>query len=406
MREFFDGKYTSGDIHPKIWEATYRNLSKGVTDGFGKIEYKDNSIEVVNELKTNVAVYAAFKAHAQGKELAQMLVDENGKQRSWNEFRKAATSVDSKYNQQWLEAEFNQATRAARSAKQWGEIQKTKDTYPNLEYIESRSGTPRDDHKRFYGVVKPIDDAFWNRMMPPNGWGCKCSVRPTRAKADGQEIEPVEAIPGVSGNAGKDSQVFSKTHPIVSSESKKSKARIQAIFTKLFNLEDDYARINIGKGKTVDVHVNADKQDVIENLRFGTEVVKKFKGNFKVRAHSKTKKVKNPEMEWNGVIGDITKPEDSKSVKNYIDNTFKSKLSRNKKKPGQMSALKKCWVGLDFKGELNSDNAERSSGLIHAKIKRYDNLSFLILKNESKTIKVDRNVSKENLLAQIKKELL
>lgn len=41
---------------------------------------------------------------------------------------------------------------------------------------------PRTQHKAWDGLILPAEDAWWNTHLPPNGWGCKCSVFPVSAK--------------------------------------------------------------------------------------------------------------------------------------------------------------------------------------------------------------------------------
>lgn len=37
---------------------------------------------------------------------------------------------------------------------------------------------PREEHKKWDGLVLRHDDPWWNSHYPPNGWGCNCRVRP------------------------------------------------------------------------------------------------------------------------------------------------------------------------------------------------------------------------------------
>ena len=76
-----------------------------------------------------------------------------------------------------LETIFWSNVRAARAAGQWERIQRTKKGLPYLVYVRTASQEPRPEHLAWAGVVLPVDDAFWNTHFPPNGWGCKCSVR-------------------------------------------------------------------------------------------------------------------------------------------------------------------------------------------------------------------------------------
>lgn len=67
--------------------------------------------------------------------------------------------------------------QSAYSAGQWSRIQQTKDFLPYLQYMRSVSEHPRLSHKKYYGLCRPVDDAIWQSIMPPNGWGCKCWVK-------------------------------------------------------------------------------------------------------------------------------------------------------------------------------------------------------------------------------------
>lgn len=399
LQDYFDGKFEAGEIHHKLWEASYRTMSDGVLTGHGKISYTNNDIELINELKHNVAVYSAFKAHDQSKELQALLVDPEGKKRSWYDFRKEAAKVDDKYNKQWLEAEYNYATRAARSAKQWHEFERTSDLYPNLEYMPSRSASPRQSHQPYYGVVKPISDPFWDTMLPPNGWGCKCSVRKTKAGETGGSIEPAEQVPGIPGNSGKAKKIFTKDHPIVRKASKDERLSVQKQFREVYDLEDDYARIPVGKKGMINAHARAHKVDVIANKDYGVALVKRYGGELTIRPHQVSGK-KNPEYNYKNTIGDRTAIE-STSTRSYINNTFKAKLGKN----GQLRDLKKCFLAFDFLGQLNKSNMNGSVGMLSAKLNHYKTVSFVVLKNGNKTLKIDRK-DFDKLHVKLKEELL
>jgi len=66
---------------------------------------------------------------------------------------------------------------AARSAGQWDRIQRTKRALPYLIYVRTTAAEPRQEHLGWVGTILPADDPFWATHFPPNGWGCKCTVR-------------------------------------------------------------------------------------------------------------------------------------------------------------------------------------------------------------------------------------
>lgn len=71
------------------------------------------------------------------------------------------------------------------SAGQWQRIQETKEFLPYLQYMPSVSAKKRDNHTRYYGLLRPVDDPIWQSIFPPNGYGCKCWVKQlTRKQAE------------------------------------------------------------------------------------------------------------------------------------------------------------------------------------------------------------------------------
>jgi uncharacterized protein with gpF-like domain len=75
--------------------------------------------------------------------------------------------------------------RVARAVGQWQRIQATKDLRPYLLYELGPSQKHRAEHEAWAGTLLKVDDAAWGKMMPPNGWGCKCRVRQlSEAEAD------------------------------------------------------------------------------------------------------------------------------------------------------------------------------------------------------------------------------
>lgn len=47
---------------------------------------------------------------------------------------------------------------------------------PYWRYLPSSAAHPRQEHQRWYNLVLPHDDPFWQTHRPPNGWGCHCGL--------------------------------------------------------------------------------------------------------------------------------------------------------------------------------------------------------------------------------------
>lgn len=77
---------------------------------------------------------------------------------------------------------FDSNVASARSAGQWERAQRTKAALPYILYVRTASSEPRREHLGWVGVILPIDDDWWKTHWPPNGWGCKCTIRQISAR--------------------------------------------------------------------------------------------------------------------------------------------------------------------------------------------------------------------------------
>lgn len=211
LSRIFESK--KADVDPDLFEITYSALDEAVTMGFGTIQYGQPNFEFAEHLRSSAALFSAKKTWAQATELAQLAIKENGHQRSWKEFRELAKPIVQDYNETWLKAEFNTAVRAARSAKEWKQYEENADLYPNLRYLASRAATPRDEHKKYYGITLPIMHDFWVHHLPPLDWNCLCGHEQTdepevEYKGDGPKVSK-----GLDNNPGLTGKLFSDSHP-------------------------------------------------------------------------------------------------------------------------------------------------------------------------------------------------
>lgn len=72
---------------------------------------------------------------------------------------------------------FDTNMRTAHAAGHWARIQRTKQAFPYLQYIQIERPTKRHDHAHFHGKIWRVDDPIWRRIYPPNGYFCGCTVR-------------------------------------------------------------------------------------------------------------------------------------------------------------------------------------------------------------------------------------
>lgn len=212
VNQLYDDRKLDKKTNKKMFQATYEPLKQAVNEGFGKVgtsvQFGTPNYEFLKQLQTNTAVFAAFKNHAQIKEMVSLLKDENGNLRSKDDFRKAALAVNEKYQVRYLDTEYDTAVRQSRSAAQWQKALSTAHLYPNIKYLPSVAAHPRQDHMAYYGIIRPINDPMWGIILPVNSWGCKCRWEVTDEEPNDipDNLPPPEK--GFDFNPGATGQVF------------------------------------------------------------------------------------------------------------------------------------------------------------------------------------------------------
>lgn len=222
------------DIEPDLFEHTFSQLDKAL-DIFGKPEWGTPDRDFLEALRHSEAVFAAFKTHRQQKELYEQLTDEEGKLKSFDQFRKDTEPIIQEYNMTWLRTEYDTAVRRAHFAADWKRFEKDKDLYPRLKWLPSVSVDKREGHRVFYNRVWDADDPFWSTNYPGNLWNCKCGLTSTDEKAtEGKTPSGHDKPePGLDKNPGITGEMFTATHPYIKEAGKEGRKAVDK-FVKEF----------------------------------------------------------------------------------------------------------------------------------------------------------------------------
>ena len=152
-------------------KETFRVLDSGVSKGLGTKPDPD----LAAALRENVFVFSGFKTHAELEQAAQLITDEKGVLKPFNQFLNDAKTINAEYNHNYLRSEYNQAVQSAQIAAKWHDVQSRKDLV-NLQYRTANDERVRAEHRRLHGVTLPVDDPFWKQFTPPLGWNCRCTI--------------------------------------------------------------------------------------------------------------------------------------------------------------------------------------------------------------------------------------
>ena len=152
-----------------------RLLLGAMNNGYGKtltdVAWNSPDFEMLANLTKNVYQFSAAKNYQELKDFTTAIAD-GDRIRSFAEYQTACNDINAKYNGSWLLTEYNQAIASSQMAGKWADFEANKKDMPMLKYQTIGDGNVRDSHARLDGIVKHIDDPFWNSYYPPNGWNC------------------------------------------------------------------------------------------------------------------------------------------------------------------------------------------------------------------------------------------
>lgn len=177
------------------------------------LEYTDPSYQLLAQLQYNTHVFSRFKTHEFVNELVRNLVGDDGKVRSFHEFKKIAEGISEDYNKNWLRTEYDTAIGTGQMAERWKQIEQDADLFPFIQYDTIGDDRVRPEHAALDGVVKRWDDPFWDQYFPPNGWRCRCDVLQVVGPETDLEGDAPDVPKAFRHNPGKTGELFTKDHP-------------------------------------------------------------------------------------------------------------------------------------------------------------------------------------------------
>jgi SPP1 gp7 family putative phage head morphogenesis protein len=215
IRGVYGGEISPFVLPTDLFEFTFFSLSKIVAATFGlPSDFSKGSFgfKRSTQMKNNLSVFSGAKTFQEVVELSSNVVVE-GSVLPFNEFKKIGIKIDNQYNKHWLETENQAAFRQSQAVDSWKEIQEDKEVFPFLQYSTIKDSRVRPDHKEQDGIIKRVDDPFWNTWYPPNDWNCRCIVIQLEKATVTKGTFPENDNPVFGTNVGKNGLVFPKKHP-------------------------------------------------------------------------------------------------------------------------------------------------------------------------------------------------
>jgi len=116
-------------------------------------------------------------------------------------------NLDGKLSRAKLDNVYRTNIQSAYQAGRYAQMSRVTETMPWWRYVAVQDDRTRPEHMALHGIVRRYDDPFWRTRYPPNGFRCRCTVRPmsdAEVKRYGYdtgegEPDPVDMVDEVTG---------------------------------------------------------------------------------------------------------------------------------------------------------------------------------------------------------------
>ena len=211
--------------------------AKGIVDSQWSDDVPD---EFINQLRTNNAIWSAFRTHRMQNDIAAKLFDEDGNLKKFEQWVKDIKGMTNHYVGPWLRTEYNTAILRAHQAADWKHFVDEQDVFPNVRWMPTTSPQQDPLHQQYWEkkLTLPVNHPFWEKHHPGDRWNCKCSLQQTDEPVNDEVIKdfyPVPQEPGLDNNPGKDGKLFSNTHPYISKAYPGAKAAVEDILDEVLD---------------------------------------------------------------------------------------------------------------------------------------------------------------------------
>ena len=204
-----------------------------------KIDYDATDHVALAAMEYNLFHFSKTRELATIQQLNKLLINKKTLEIvSFTDFAKAAQPLLSNANKHWLRTEFNHAVAVGQNASAYHRIWNEKDTVTKLfQYQTIGDANVRPEHDLLDGKVFNIEDSEARRLIPPNGWGCRCEI--VQYMGDNEVISGKEGIKIIKGknltNKGELNRVFDANENYIKYSTGKFDAYINRLNYKDFN---------------------------------------------------------------------------------------------------------------------------------------------------------------------------
>lgn len=178
IQQIYDKKDTTATIGRLIVTEALELLS-GLRKGFKTSDsYTTQDLLMLQLMEYNLFEFSASKTEARLATMTDLLIDKSSKKiREYEEFRELCEKHTKKYNESWLQSEYNLSIAVGQTSAQYVRFMAEKDTVTSfVKYQTVGDNLVRASHQVLDGKIFNLSDKEAMDLWPPNGYGCRCEM--------------------------------------------------------------------------------------------------------------------------------------------------------------------------------------------------------------------------------------
>lgn len=220
LEAIYKGLNVRDEIEDHIFRETLRLFNEAASKGISESKWPDVPDEFINQLRTNNAIWSAFRVHRMQNDIASKLIDEDGQLKKFDRWVEDIKGMTNHYVGPWLRTEYNTAVIRAHQAADWKHFEAEADVFQNVRWMPTTSPDQDPLHRQYWEkkLTLPINHPFWEKHRPGDRWNCKCTLQQTDDPVNDEVIRDFYPVPqqaGLDNNPADDGKIFSDSHPYI-----------------------------------------------------------------------------------------------------------------------------------------------------------------------------------------------
>ena len=220
LEAIYKGLNVRDEIEDHIFRETLRLFNEAASKGISESKWPQVPDEFINQLRTNNAIWTAFRVHRMQNDIASQLIDENGQLKKFDRWVEDIKGMTNHYVGPWLRTEYNTAVIRAHQAADWKHFEAEADVFQNVRWMPTTSPQQDPLHRQYWEkkLTLPINHPFWEKHRPGDRWNCKCTLQQTDEPVNDEVIRDFYPVPqqaGLDNNPADDGKIFSDSHPYI-----------------------------------------------------------------------------------------------------------------------------------------------------------------------------------------------